>query len=425
MPATDPVPATSLPFREAQDYFQSKVNIPTARWTDLKGAMHARAFTVAGAVKDELLSDFRSTIQRVVDGELTLEAFRKDFDRIVEAHGWSYKGGRGWRTKVIYETNLRTAYMAGRYKQMTDKDVLRYRPWWQYQHSDLVKHPREQHKAWDGKVWRHDDPCWDKIYPPNGWACMCSVIALSDRQMKALGKDGPDPSPELPMVTRTVNAGSGKVPVEVPAGIDPGWDYNVGEAAWGRAEQRRVIVDDPTKRWESLPGFDAPSTDPLPPIPADSPKAALVPPPPKGDEAALRQLVRDALGGVDEATLTDPTGTGVMLGQALADHVLEDADSRWTARLSYWPLIPEIITDPAEIWIEFQRNTGTGRIGLVRRYVKLLDLGKARVVPVVMTAQKGMWEGLTVFSGDRSYIKNLRRGKLLYRRSDVAGGNDG
>ncbi|MFV3126112.1 PBECR2 nuclease fold domain-containing protein [Niveispirillum sp. KHB5.9] len=412
------VSATSLPFQEAQDYFRAKVNVPTARWTDLKGAMHARAFTVAGAVKDELLSDFRSTIQRVVDGELTLEAFRKDFDRIVAAHGWSYKGSRGWRTKVIYETNLRTAHQAGRYKQMTDPDVLRYRPWWQYQHSDLVQHPREQHLAWDGKVWRHDDPVWDKIYPPNGWGCQCSVIALSDRQMKALGKDGPDPSPDLPTVTRTVNAAEGKVAVEVPAGVDPGWDYNVGEAAWGRAEQRRVIIDDPAQRWESLPGFAPPPAQPLPPIPVDDPVAPLRPMPPVGDEPALRDFVRELLGG-DEGRMTDPLGTDVLLTQALADHVLEDPDKRWTARLSYWSLIPEIIADPAEIWIEFQRNAGTGRVGLVRRYVKLLRIGKTRTIPVVLTAQKGMWEGLTTFVGDASYVKNLRRGLMLYRRGDV------
>ena len=35
---------------------------------------------------------------RVAEGT-TLETFRKRFDGIVGKHGWSYKGGRDWRTE--------------------------------------------------------------------------------------------------------------------------------------------------------------------------------------------------------------------------------------------------------------------------------------------------------------------------------------
>lgn len=409
------VSATNLPFREAQDYFQAKVNLPTARWTDLKGAMHARAFTVAGAVRDELLADFRATVQQVVDGKLTLEAFRKDFDRIVETHGWSYKGGRGWRTKVIYEANLSTAYQAGRYKQMTDPDVVAYRPWWQYEHSDLVQHPREQHKALDGKVWRHDDPVWGKIFPPNGWGCKCRARALSNRQMKALGKTGADPAPDLPMVTRTVNTAAGKVPVEVPKGIDPGWDYNVGEAAWGRAEQAKRIVDDPAKVWEPLPGFVPQQPESLPPIPLDKPKASLRPPAPKGDTDALWANYRQAIDG-DVATYRDPLGAGVAITPALVDHILARPKFRWDGRDAYWPLIAETVEDPAEIWLQFEQSKATGRVRLVRRYAKLFDLGSNVSLPVVAQAEAGFWTATTVFQSNTAYLKRMRQGQLVWRR---------
>ena len=39
-----------------------------------------------------------------------VEAFREDFDAIVARLGWDYNGGRDWRTRVIYETNLNTSY---------------------------------------------------------------------------------------------------------------------------------------------------------------------------------------------------------------------------------------------------------------------------------------------------------------------------
>ena len=67
-----------------------------------------------------LVSDLRGAVEQAIAEGTTLETFRRDFDDIVARHGWSYKGGRNWRTEVIYGTNLRTSYAAGRYQQMQD-----------------------------------------------------------------------------------------------------------------------------------------------------------------------------------------------------------------------------------------------------------------------------------------------------------------
>ncbi len=96
----------SLPFEEAIKYFRQKVNLPTERWTDLWHGMHTRAFVVAGATKTELLSDLRGSIDKAISGGATLEDFRRDFDEIVARHGWSYNGGRNWRTNVMLERIL-------------------------------------------------------------------------------------------------------------------------------------------------------------------------------------------------------------------------------------------------------------------------------------------------------------------------------
>lgn len=137
------VSATSLPFREQNEFFRRKLNLPTNAWTDVYTREHDYAFVVAGANRDDLVQDFRAAVQKVIDDGGTLEAFRKDFDRVVAKHGWSYKGGRNWRSRVIYETNLRSSYMAGRYEQLMA--VREARPYWQYIHSDAVEHPRPLH----------------------------------------------------------------------------------------------------------------------------------------------------------------------------------------------------------------------------------------------------------------------------------------
>ena len=213
------------PFDEAIAFFRAKLMLPTEHWDDLWGMLHTKAFTVAGAMQKELLSDFQGAVDAAIAEGTSLGEFRKTFDELVERYGWVYKGGRNWRSKVIYETNLRTSYQAGRYQQMIDPDVTAMRPYWQYRHGGS-SHPREQHLGWDGTVLPWDDPWWDTHYPPNGWGCKCFVVTLGPRDMERMGKDGPDTAPETRY--RTIETRDG-AKIRVPEGIDPGWDYNVGQ----------------------------------------------------------------------------------------------------------------------------------------------------------------------------------------------------
>ena len=128
-----------MPFNKAVEGFRDKLNLPTATWTDIYEGQHARAFVIAGAMKEDILNDFRQSVDKAVAQGMSLEDFRKDFDNIVAKHGWGYNGGRNWRSRVIYETNLYQSHNAGRYAQM--QAVKRTRPYWRYRHNDAVEHP--------------------------------------------------------------------------------------------------------------------------------------------------------------------------------------------------------------------------------------------------------------------------------------------
>ena len=160
----------SLPFEEAIDFFRKKINMPTATWKDLWKEMHQRAFSVAGAMKKELIEDLRRAVDKAISEGTTLADFRKDFTKIVQRHGWKYKGGKAWRSAVIFNTNLSTAYAIGHYRQMTDPDVLSVRPYLRYVGS-TSRNPREEHMQWYNLVLPADDPFWNTHYPPNGWGC--------------------------------------------------------------------------------------------------------------------------------------------------------------------------------------------------------------------------------------------------------------
>ena len=246
MPTT--LDAVDLPFTEAIDFFRQKTRLPSAHWSDVWKEAHSRAFMVAGAASDALLSDFQQAVQKALKDGTTLEAFRRDFDAIVARHGWTHAGEPGWRAQIIYETNLATAYSAGRYAQMTDPDVLAAYPYWEYRHTPC-RYPRLMHLAWDGTTLKADDPWWDAHYPPNGWRCGCRVQVVSDAGLKRMGRNGPDPSP--PTVTQPwTNPRTGEVH-QVPVGIDPGFDYNMGKAWQAPVRGERLRPATPGERQPS------------------------------------------------------------------------------------------------------------------------------------------------------------------------------
>jgi uncharacterized protein with gpF-like domain len=218
----------SLPFREMIAFFRRKLNLTTESWLDVYAAAHEWAFAVAGANRDAIVRDFRSAVDKAIADGATLETFRKDFDAIVARHGWDYNGGRDWRTRVIYETNLNTSYAAGRWEQ------LQAAPFWMYQHSDWVQHPRHQHVAWDGLVLARDDPWWQTHFPPNGWGCQCKVIGLWPRDLDQMGKQEPDQAPDVSWMDRVIgkNSPGGPRTVRIPEGIDPGFEYAPGRDQW-------------------------------------------------------------------------------------------------------------------------------------------------------------------------------------------------
>jgi hypothetical protein len=414
-------------FAEAQEYLGRKVNIPTDHWNDLWQDQHAPGFMVAGARSEGLLNDLRTAVMRA-EGQ-TLETFTKEFKKIAAAHQWAHTGSAGWRARVIYDTNLTQAYNAGRYKQLNDPDVLRLRPWWRYRHGGSLD-PRPHHLAWNGLVLHHSHPWWNTHYPANGWGCSCYVESLSDADLRRLGKAGPDEAPddgEYEWTDPRTN-----VSVKVPVGIDPGFAYNPGMAAFGRAEQKRLIDEAALATWEDIGSpFVADRPADLPEIPVDTPVANVGPRIQRGDEQGLRAALRDAI-GEDSVTMIDPLGGGVAVGQAIADHLV-NFPPRWEpSRTAFLPFIRELIEQPYEIWVTFARSKESGAIKLRRRYVKRIapaGRGLGLVADVVNNVlvggwpivPAGRWGAVTTFDGSNVAVGQLRRGYLMYRRPQPLG----
>jgi len=403
----------SLPFDEAIAFFRGKVNIPTRRWNDLWQGMHARGFMSAGAMKDELLCDLRGAVDKAIAEGTTIAQFRKDFDALVQKHGWAYKGGRGWRTRVIYDTNIRQAYNAGREAQINAPGLKKLKPYSLYRHGDSIN-PRPKHLAWDGLVLPSDDPWWDTHTPMNGWGCKCKKFAVGKRDLEKMGKSGPDKAPDDGTYQWTDKQGRTHT---IPNGIDPGFDYNVGQAAWGRQISEKAMTDWQAKgaaAWERLTPGDfrtagRPETLPLHKPVATEGKAVKT----RKEAAAALRII---LGGEEKIySFTHWRGVGaahrydiLVNAETLAEHIDLDR-GRWL------PFLPETLENPAEVWMAFERHKGTGQVVLRQRIVKAIDLGKKRGLLVVAQAVRGRLEAWTMVPVDNlAYLNKQRAGMLVW-----------
>lgn len=412
-----------VPFDDAIAYHRQKVSLPTASYRDLAGRSHDRAFVVAGAMKEALLAELRAEIDKAIAGKLTLEEFRKRFDEIVQRQGWTgwtgenSEAGRAWRTQTIFQTNLTTAYAAGRYRQMTDPDIVKVYKWWRYRHgyyrSPVL--PREEHVGWNGKVLRWDDEWWNEHYPPNGWKCSCGVETLSDRDLKAEGIE-PDEAP--PRVTRTVRDPKTGGRVEVPVGIDFGWDHAPGRD-WSRGLVPPALQN-PLK--PSIgPARPAPELAPL--VERARPFASELISEGQAPESYVDAFLSAFGASRNIARIwRDPAGHAI----AISDQLFRDGRGglkvMFNGRNAHVGRLAEAITDPDEIWVDWGTDAA-GHPRLVRRYLR----ASPDSPEFASFAWSGSgWSGATAFSPqkgaalkpDPAYLDRQRTGALIWRRPE-------
>jgi SPP1 gp7 family putative phage head morphogenesis protein len=219
-----PASAFGVKFSEAINYLSAKLPETTMRSDDLAGAVHAKVFTIAGATNISVVSDMHSALKDALANGGTITSFRKDFDRIVAQHGWAYKGKRGWRTSIIFNTNMRSAHMAGRWQQLIANADRR--PYLQYRTAGDSR-VRPQHRQWAGLIYPITDSFWKTHYPPNGWGCRCTVRAYGQAELDTNNLQIAQP---FQAKTRTITGKDGQAKDIVPEGIDQGWDHNVGQS---------------------------------------------------------------------------------------------------------------------------------------------------------------------------------------------------
>jgi hypothetical protein len=367
--------------------------------------MHSRGFVVAGAMKNGLLEDLRKGVDEALVKGTTLEDFRKTFDQAVKKYGWSYNGERGWRTGVIFNTNMRTAYAAGRYEQMTDPAVLADRPFWKYisgEHFGSAD-PRPEHKAWDGVTLPWNDAWWQTHEPPNGWGCKCEIISLTANEAKKEEKTSAPQDETYPWK----NPSTGEI-IDVPKGIDPGWAYSPGRTAWGDN-----FIETNKDEWKRITKGDWKSEGRPQNIRVDIPVASVdfkIEESKEGMQAALQSILNGPQKGFSFQSGEFRYDVMVNAEKLINKPIPVD-------RAKYIPLLPEAITDPYEVWLMFEQNARTGKVRLRQRIIKAIKLDKNKSVLVVTDAEEGFMQTISFFATENvKYVNKQRAGKLIFSK---------
>lgn len=410
------------PFKEKLQYLKKKVPLPTKAHDDIQAAQHDHAFMVAGANNRAITEDFFKAILAAEENGETLRDFQKRFDEIVERHGWDYNGSRGWRSKLIYETNMRQAYNAGREAQFADPAFRERHPYIMYRHSGAENY-RPEHKSWDGLVLPADDPWWSRHSPSNGYGCKCKKFAVSERYLKRLGKSGPDAAPGDTYYEH-LDKRTGELQ-PIPKGIDPGFDYTPGVSQLAHSTPR--FLEQWPEKIRPIPF--GPVAKPVLPAATAVSQSDILP-----DGLTDEEYVNAFLVQFDEELFVDRLGEPL----AINDYLFRDRSgqlkvSKDKLRHRYMKLLAGALKEPDEIWgILEPDHARPGKYRLKRRYIKRwvqTESGQPIQGFSAFEFGQGVWTGNTIFTPHRkrqgqrvpendSYLEKQREGVLLYQREE-------
>lgn len=246
--------------KEAIEYLHQKKLLASKVFKkELYDSALARATTISKLTDLDITRDIYGSMEKARREGKSFNEWKKTLVDDLERKGWVYghdkaisrgidgklladpKTGEHFgtprRLNTIYRTNMQQAYSAARYQRYMDN--VDNRPYWQYS-AVGDKRTRPAHQALNGKIYRYDDPFWATFYPPNGFNCRCTVIALSGRDLKRKGIEQVGSSEALLVKAKRPKDKLGNqeetIGFKLPDGTvrvaDKGFDYNVGRLSY-------------------------------------------------------------------------------------------------------------------------------------------------------------------------------------------------
>ena len=190
-----------VPFLEAMQYAQLKKIVLPDEFYSLDLRTRQYASTVSFLTSLEQINTVMHAVNKSIADGSTFNDFQKLVAESEIILPESYLDN-------VFRTNIQSAYAHGRWQQQQRNKAAR--PYLMYSAIDDSR-VRPSHLAMNRIIRHIDDPFWLIWYPPNGFRCRCTVIALTEKQALKYGitsdEDLPDVAVELGWSTNPASFG--------------------------------------------------------------------------------------------------------------------------------------------------------------------------------------------------------------------------
>lgn len=172
--------ATTEPeeFEEAVDWFGRRWPITDELEATLSDYAQARAWKIAGVTQLDVVTYVHDSLKRAVRDGTHFNDWKRDVaGKLTEQWGRSNSS----RLETIFVNATHQAYNAGRWRQMTDPDVVKHRAFGLFD-AILDSHTSDVCKECDGTCLPLDDPWFSSHSPQLHHRCRSQIRSITERQ---------------------------------------------------------------------------------------------------------------------------------------------------------------------------------------------------------------------------------------------------
>lgn len=176
-------------FDEALEHFASRTALTDEERKRIPADARSRAFWIAGVAQLDVVQRVQEKLAKAIESGTALEDFKKQVrDDLATT--------TGGHLETVFRNATQTAYNAGRWRQMSDPSVARFRPFWMY---DAILDSRTTPlcNGLSGTVLEASDPWWDTHTPPLHHRCRSGIRSLrrSEAEKRGITTTAPAETP--------------------------------------------------------------------------------------------------------------------------------------------------------------------------------------------------------------------------------------
>jgi SPP1 gp7 family putative phage head morphogenesis protein len=167
---------------DAIAWFRARLPLTPEGYASLESAARARAFTVSGLATLDMVQDVFNRLQTALEQGVPFEAWQRGLPQGLQK---AWGKGSAYRLQTIFDTNLQSAYSAGRWKSVVESGR-------EFVGLEVVDDGRTSNICirLRGVVLPVDDPFWKtKGIPPYHYRCRTVVVSYRQADMVQPPKD--------------------------------------------------------------------------------------------------------------------------------------------------------------------------------------------------------------------------------------------